>query len=179
MPRTRAVGGLPLQNEAMSSDSELGFFADLDRLLAGGSPAAAGPVWDDVLTLALRRLDCVTGSIHVLDAGDGLLHLRASRGIPPQILPQVERIAIGKGMAGLAAERRQPVGACNLQTDASGDVRPGAKLTQMKGSLCVPMLDGTELRGTFGVARPDEHEFDTGETALVMAVGERIARALG
>ncbi|MCC6784740.1 MAG: GAF domain-containing protein [Planctomycetes bacterium] len=153
------------------TDSEL--IGEVDRHCAGAVPA-----WDALLELALRRFACQVGSIHVVDPADGLLHLRAARGIPEAIRPQVERIPIGKGMAGLAAERKAPVGACNLQTDASGDVRPGARLTEMKGSLCVPMLDGAAVRGTFGIARRDEHVFDAVETDLLAAIAARIARAL-
>ena len=36
------------------------------------------------------------------------------------------------------AERAEPVTACNLQTDTSGDVRPGARATGLQGSICVP-----------------------------------------
>ena len=140
---------------------------------------APSPDWDQLLSTVLSHFGCPVGSVHVLAPGDGLLHVRAAAGIPPAIRAQVERIPVGKGMAGLAAERRAPVGACNLQTDASGDVRPGAKLTEMKGALCVPMLAGDELRGTFGVARPDEHVYDAAETTLLLAIGERVARAIG
>lgn len=131
-----------------------------------------------ILDRVLAHFGCPVGSIHRLDSSDGLLHLTAARGIPPAILPQVERIPIGKGMAGLAAQRLAPVGACNLQTDASGDVRPGAKLTEMKGALCVPMLDGTTLRGTIGLARPDEHVYSAEETATLLAIGAWIAARL-
>ncbi len=161
----------------MNSDDDV-FLGRIDGLVKGLGTAEAGSAWDDLLATVLARFDCVTGSVHEFDAADGLLHLRAARGIPPAIRPQVERIPVGKGMAGLAAQRRSPVAACNLQTDTSGDVRPGAKLTAMKGSICVPMLDGEHLRGTFGVARPDEHDFDARETAILLSVGERVARAL-
>ena len=157
----------------MSARTDAELLLDVDRFCAGPAPD-----WDALLDLGLRRFACETGSIHVLDATTSLLHLRVQRGIPDAIRPAVERIPVGKGMAGLAAERKAPVGACNLQTDASGDVRPGAKLTAMKGALCVPMLDGGLVRGTFGVARRDEHEFDAAETSLLLAIAARIGRAL-
>ncbi|MBI5850185.1 MAG: GAF domain-containing protein [Planctomycetes bacterium] len=158
----------------MSARTDAELLSQVDRFCVGPAPD-----WDALLELGLRRLACETGSIHVLDATTNLLHLRVQRGIPEAIRPAVERIPVGKGMAGLAAERKAPVGACNLQTDSSGDVRPGAKLTAMKGALCVPMLDGSgAVRGTFGVARRDEHEFDAAETSLLLAIAARIGRAL-
>jgi putative methionine-R-sulfoxide reductase with GAF domain len=89
----------------------------------------------------------------------------------------VQVIPIGKGMAGIAAMRREPVQVCNLQSDASGVVRPGAKLTQMEGSLAAPMLDGDRLCGVFGIAKPVPYEFTPAEQQLLLAVGAAIARA--
>src|SRR5438445_8407252 len=72
-----------------------------------------------VLQLVLAHFNCSTGTIHGLDPKSGLLILLAQRGIPEIIMDKVSRIPVGKGMAGIAAERKQPVQVCNLQSDAS------------------------------------------------------------
>ena len=113
--------------------------------------------------------------MHLLD-GAGLLQLVAQRGLPPVVLDKVRTAPVGKGMAGIAAERRAPVQVCNLQTDASGVVRPGAKDTRMEGSIACPMFDGAELRGVLGVAKPVPHEFTSEQQALLLAVGSKLAR---
>jgi len=46
----------------------------------------------------------------------------------------------GKGMAGLAQVRKAPVQTCNLQTDESGSVKPGAKAVNAKAGIAVPVL---------------------------------------
>lgn len=109
-----------------------------------------------------------SGTLHALGA-DGALHLRAAIGIPGPVLAIVAVVPIGKGMAGLAAERRAPVNSCNIQQDASGDVRPGARATGLAGSVCVPILDaGGALLGTLGVATRAERTFtDIEERALM------------
>jgi signal transduction protein with GAF and PtsI domain len=135
------------------------------------------PAWSALLERVARHFDCAVGTIHLLER-DGMLHLAAQRGLPPPVLDKVQVIPIGKGMAGIAAQRREPVQVCNLQADASGVVRPGAKLTQMEGSLAAPMLDGAELRGVFGIAKPVPYEFTADEQALLMAIGASIARTL-
>ncbi len=131
-----------------------------------------------VLEHVTRHFECPVGTIHLLDARDGMLHLAAQRGLPPFVLDKVQVIPIGKGMAGIAAERRQPVQVCNLQTDASGVVRPGAKMTQMEGSLAAPMLAGERLCGVFGVAKPVAYDFTPDEQQLLLAIGAVIARTL-
>ena len=59
---------------------------------------------------------------------------------------------------------------------SSGVVRPGAKLTQMEGSLAAPMLDGDRLHGVLGVAKPVAYDFTAAEQQLLLAIGTTIAR---
>ena len=137
------------------------------RLAEDGS---GEPTLLEVLDRVLRRFDCTTGTVHTLDPASGLLVLRAQRGIPPALLNRVGRIPVGKGMAGVAAEQRRPVQVCNLQTDASGVVRPGAREARMEGSVAVPMLVGGELRGVLGVAKPIPYDFRDDETAFLLDI---------
>ena len=166
-----------------------------ERLTCGGRAAVAteekGTVPDpaalreldglelaDALTRVLGVLDAETGTVHRLRA-DGLLCLEEfSGGIPPGLLPVIRRIPVGKGMAGLAAERGEPVQICNLQTDASGDARPGARATGMRGSICVPMRRRGRTVGVLGVAVAREREFDADETAWLAKAGAVLARAM-
>ena len=118
-----------------------------------------------------------SGTIHFL-GDDGLLHLAAaSPGIPDVVLDTIRTIPVGKGMAGLAVERKAPVNACNLQTDTSGDVRPGAKVTGLAGSIVVPIFDGETVVGTLGVANRAERTFTDDEIARLIEEGRQMAAA--
>ena len=82
-----------------------------------------------VLRLALAHFQAETGTIHELGS-DGVLHLTAwTDGIPDHLLPLIRDVPVGKGIAGLAVERKEPVDLCNLQTDDSGTARPKARDT--------------------------------------------------
>ena len=132
---------------------------------------------DDALAATLRHFHCQVGTVHLLR--DGVLRLVAHAGLPPQIAQIVETVPIGKGIAGLAAERRAPVNICNLQTDDSGQARPAARTTGMEGSLAVPMLSaGGELRGVLGIAVATAHDWTAEETEAVLAVGAAFGEAL-
>lgn len=126
--------------------------------------------WDEILAQLTQHFDCPVGTVHMMEQ-DGMLHLRAQRGLPPPVLDKVQVIPVGKGMAGIAAERREPVQVCNLQTDDSGVARPGAKMTQMEGSLAAPMMVDGEVRGVLGIAKPSAYDFSDDETGLLLAVG--------
>ena len=87
----------------------------------------------------------------------------------------VATIPVGKGMAGLAVERAEPVTACNIQTDDSGDVRPGARATGLQGAIVVPILAGDRAIGALGVAVQRERDFTDAETTLLLDIGRTIA----
>src|SRR5713101_5561672 len=116
-----------------------------------------------ILDLVLERLACTAGTIHNLYPQALLLGLRAQRNIPDGLLSRIQQIPIGKGMAGLAVERRQPVQICNLQTDTSGVAKPGAKETGMEGSIALPILADDQVVGVLGVAKPTVYEFKESE----------------
>jgi GAF domain-containing protein len=153
----------------MTSDS---FLADLERLAHEGH-------WDRVLAHVIGRLSADSGTLHLLGA-DGVLHLTAaSPGIPQAVLDTVRTVPVGKGMAGLAVERGRPVDACNIQTDTTGDVRPGARATGLQGSVVVPVLRDGVAVGALGVANRHERTFTEAERHLLMAIGRTIARGAG
>lgn len=145
--------------------------ADVDRLARSGD-------WRGVLSTVVARLSADSGTLHLMGT-DGVLHLAAaSDGIPPVVLETVRTVPVGKGMAGLAVERRQPVDACNIQTDTSGDVRPGARATGLQGSIVVPLLHGGLALGALGVANHTERTFTEKEQQQLLDLGRLIASVL-
>lgn len=119
--------------------------------------------------LAALRAD--SGTVHALGA-DGALHLRCAIGIPEPVRAIVAVVPVGKGMAGLAAERGCAVNSCNIQQDTTGDVRPGARATGLAGSVAVPVLaaDGSVL-GVVGVATRAERTFTADDEQTIASRG--------
>jgi len=134
--------------------------------------------WKELLDRIISAFGCSTGTLHTLDRETNLLMLKSQKGIPEFLLPKMSVIPIGKGMAGIAAERRQPVEMCNLQTDESGVARPAAKETKVEGSIAVPMMLAGELFGTLGIAKPVPYDFTKEESDALLEIGEEIARFL-
>jgi L-methionine (R)-S-oxide reductase len=132
--------------------------------------------YDEALRQILAEFKAQIGTIHTLEP-DGMLHMRAhSKGIPEPVLAASRVIPVGKGIAGLAVERKAPVNMCNLQTDKSGDARPGAKASGAMGSLCVPMMDGERAAGALGIAAMGERQFTKEEEDRLFAYGRELAR---
>ena len=130
-----------------------------------------------VLDESIRAFGCQAGTVHWLDAQSGMLKLAAHRNIPPPIVQIVATVPVGKGIAGLAAQNREPVSLCNLQTDTSGQARPAAKTTGMEGSIAVPMLVAGELRGVLGVAMAGAHDWSDAEKSLLLAIAAKLGEA--
>lgn len=105
----------------------------------------------DWLTALLQRHGAVAGTVHLQRGED--LYLEAAHNIPPPVLAAVEHVPRGKGMAGLAQVRRQPVQTCNLQTDDTGAVKPGARAVDAKAGVALPVFapDGS-VRAVVGLA---------------------------
>jgi L-methionine (R)-S-oxide reductase len=147
-----------------------GFLLTIERSVSDGL------AWNDTLGLILTEMAADSGTIHMLGE-DGVLHLKAaSAGIPQVVLDTIKDVPVGKGMAGLAVERKEPVNACNIQTDTSGDVRPGARATGLQGSVVVPMLRGEDAVGALGVANRSERTFTGAEEQLLLEIGRVLAR---
>ncbi|WP_338847139.1 hypothetical protein V8J88_00295 [Massilia sp. W12] len=117
------------------------------------------PKYQQWLEQNLNQQAAVAGSVHLVR--DGALHLVAARNLPPPVLAAVAVVPEGKGMAGLAMQRKIPVSTCNLQTDESGDVRPGARAVQAQAAIAVPVLDGAQgVSAVVGYAWGDQRELD-------------------
>jgi L-methionine (R)-S-oxide reductase len=134
--------------------------------------------WQTVLSEIISYFDCTTGTLHFLEKDTELLKVQAHCGIPEFLLPKLSIIPVGKGMAGIAAQRKEAVEMCNLQTDSSGVARPAAKETKVEGSLAAPMLLEGNLYGTLGVAKPVSYDFTKKEIDELLEIGEEISRVI-
>ena len=134
--------------------------------------------WSEFLDHVVAAFDCTTGTLHRYDPADNHLKPVASRRIPEALMPMVQSIPVGKGIAGAAAARRAPVEMCNLQTDTSGVARPDAKQTQVQGSLAVPVLDGDRLCGTLGIGKMVPYDFTEEEKSRLMKLAADVSRNL-
>jgi L-methionine (R)-S-oxide reductase len=104
----------------------------------------------------------VAGTVHAL-AGEAL-ELRAAVNIPPKVVEVTRSIPKGKGMAGLAWERDRAVSTCNLKTDQSGDVRPGAAAVDANAAVAIPIHGpGGAARGVVGIAFMGQRDMDQDE----------------
>lgn len=109
------------------------------------------------LGLLLSDMGAIAGTVHVCE--DQGLRLAAAVNIPDVVQQTITWVPSGRGMAGLALERGEPIKTCNLSDDRSGNVRPGAKAVNAKAAVAIPIRNShNTIVAVVGVAFPDERE---------------------
>ena len=156
----------------------------MSQFAAGVSELLVGqPDWHAVLVQVLNNFECVTGTLHRTDANTGLLMLLTQHGIPPHVLPmllpKIDNIPFGKGIAGCAAQRKEAVQLCNLQEDLGGVAKPDAQKTNVQGALAVPIVgaDGKVI-GVLGIGKMQPYDFTPAEIADLNKVAELVSAKL-
>ena len=121
----------------------------------------------------VQRHGGVAGTVHL--RGAEALELKAQVNIPPKVAEIVRQIPRGKGMAGLAWERDEPVHTCNLKSDTSGDVRPGAKAVDANAAVAIPIHDASgQIRGVVGIAYMGERDITEQELDALRTQAEQL-----
>jgi hypothetical protein len=113
----------------------------------------------------LERHGAASGTVHVVDGE--VMRLAAAVNIPPPVREVTAVIPKGKGMGGLAWEQGRPIATCNLQEDATGNIRPGAKAVGAKAAMAFPIGDPARL--VVGIAWMDEMDLNDAATVARIA----------
>lgn len=134
--------------------------------------------WNRMLAAILAEFGCQTGTIHRAAADGTTLELVCQSGVPESLLDKVSIIPFGKGIAGAAAERAEPVELCNLQIDLGGVAKPDARQTGVSGSIAVPIFaaEGQRVIGTLGIGKFTPHEFTDAEKSRLAILAADIAQ---
>ncbi len=133
--------------------------------------------WNQRLSGILSEFGCQTGTIHRTMPDGATLSLVHQIGLPDFLLEKISVIPFGKGIAGAAAERREPVELCNLQQDLGGVAKPDARKTGVSGSLAVPVIstESDQVIGTLGIGMVEPHEFSPEEKHRLEEFAREIA----
>ena len=123
-----------------------------------------GDCLQEVLAEIAGYFQARTCTFHRALKSEGFLELIGQVGLPSHIAEIAGKIPFGKGMAGVCAERREPVTMCNLQTDDTGVARPSAKDTKVEGAVVVPLMNADgEVIATLGIGKDGEHDYTSEE----------------
>jgi hypothetical protein len=109
----------------------------------------------------------IAGTVH-MHREEGMLALCAAHNIPEQVQKATALVPNGKGMAGLALQQGKPITTCNLQTDSSGNVRPGARAVNAQAAAALPVRDMSgRVRAVVGIAFLGERDLNEDDLATL------------
>ena len=95
------------------------------------------------------------------------------------LLPKIDNIPFGKGIAGCAAQRKEAVQLCNLQEDLGGVAKPDARKTNVQGALAVPIVTAEgKVVGVLGIGMMSPYEFSETESAALSACAALLPASL-
>jgi response regulator RpfG family c-di-GMP phosphodiesterase len=167
--RGSLAGALALQvarNETASAKALADTSRDLARML---DP-------DDVISTALERAMALaaaqTGSVMLLDDA-GKMRIAASRGLPPEVVAEVE-IGEGEGIAGWVLASRQP-----LVVEDLDDRGPSSRRHGVRSAVSVPIADEDGILGVINVGSRTFHaRFSESHLEALESLGRTTAVAL-
>ena len=133
--------------------------------------------WNTLLETLLKNFGCQSGTLHQAVDGERVLTLVCQIGVPEFLIEKIAAIPFGKGIAGVAAERKEAVELCNLQQDLGGVAKVDARQTGVSGSLAVPLFSPTSgaVIGTLGIGKFAPYEFTAEEKQRLMNYAAEIA----
>lgn len=133
--------------------------------------------WQEKLASILTEFGCQTGTIHRTGNDGETLVLVSQIGVPESLLEKISIIPFGKGIAGAAAERKEPVELCNLQQDLGGVAKVDARQTGVSGSIAVPVISTAsgKVSGTLGIGKYAPYEFTDDEKSRLETIAREIA----
>jgi hypothetical protein len=127
------------------------------------------------LELFVAQLNGTAGTVHEQRGDD--LYLTAAHNIPAPVIAIVAHVPHGKGMAGMAQVQKQPVQTCNLQTDETGNIKPGAKAVNAQAAIALPVFDAEgAVSAVVGIAWTKEGEIEPAEAEAMMKLAAALPR---
>jgi L-methionine (R)-S-oxide reductase len=117
------------------------------------------------------------GSVHLTEpAAEGEMVLVAAHNLSVGIQNGAAIAEVGKGMAGVTAERREPLAFPDLKADRSDIPHPEDRSSGSRGSVIVPVLssDGSSLVAVVGLGFPEPRDFGEAEIATYTSDAERV-----
>jgi hypothetical protein len=80
-------------------------------------------------------------------------------------------------MAGMAQVKKEAVQTCNLQTDETGNIKPGAKAVDAQAAVALPVFDAEgAVSAVVGIAWSKEREIEPAEEQAMMEQAAALPR---
>lgn len=131
------------------------------------------------LAEVLNDLGATSGTVHRCEGE--VLTLVDAVGIPADVLALIKVIPNGKGMAGEAWSRGEPVTSCNLPDDPSEIIQPGARRVNAHTAVAIPVRSSRDgMLAVVGFAFAEDSPLDAERMDTLTSAARRlVSRQVG
>jgi GAF domain-containing protein/anti-sigma regulatory factor (Ser/Thr protein kinase) len=133
-------------------------------------------VLEQLLTRVREVLDTDTAAVYELDDEEQTLVARAANGLAGGDVERGVRVPVGRGFAGLVAERREPVRSTDIEELEL--VSPLMRAQGIVSLVGVPLVVEDRLLGVLHAGTREPRVFSGDDVALLELAAERLAVAL-
>lgn len=175
--RTQEISRINQQLEQRIADRT----RELTTLYEVTAVASASLDLDQVMAESLARIiavmGCEIGSIHLLDPAESRLHLAAWQGTPAEIIPEIETMPLGRGVAGGVIERDKPVVVAAIEAEPAAAPAAG-RLLAGHAYVGAPMRAKGKVVGVLSIIGPAGRQFSAEEVALLASIADQVGVAV-
>lgn len=136
---------------------------------------------DELMTSALNKLLEITGvdsgDVYLLDEKAGELILKGQKGISPEVVPLIERLKIGEGVAGAAIQQGNVITINDIEA-APRSMTVYAKKMGAKSVVSVPISIRDKVLGVLDLVSHTKRTFTEDEVELLKSIANQIGVAL-
>lgn len=136
-----------------------------------------GEILDSILEKTLEITDMDASWVYLIDEKDNLLKVAAYRGISTDFVKEIDRLAIGEGIAGRVTPSGEPIVIKDISKDERL-TRGIVKDSGFKGFISIPIRSRDRIIGAINIASKRIHESSSKEVNLLEGIGNQIGMAI-
>lgn len=129
------------------------------------------------LEKTLQVLECEAGGIYLFNAQNAQLVLAAHRGYSPELVAEMDNLALGEGFNGFVAQTCQPLVVDEISADPRR-MRKGMLQAGMHALVSVPLRSKDKLVGTLFATTYQPHQFSAPDIELLTSIGYQVGVAI-
>jgi CheY-like chemotaxis protein/GAF domain-containing protein len=132
----------------------------------------------EIVDVSCRETDADRASLMLFNEDTQVLTIQAAIGLPEEVI-RTTKIGLGEGIAGLVAERREPL-VLDSSAPPSSELRKLMKQDQISSAVCVPLTARKELIGVLNLSKLGKNKapFTAGSLELASVLAGQAAIAI-
>ncbi|NLF00229.1 MAG: GAF domain-containing protein [Anaerolineales bacterium] len=136
---------------------------------------------DQVLSEALDKtlvvMEVETGGIYLLDERSGTLRIASHRGLNPELVSEIDRLAVGEGFSGRVVQSGEPIVVADIASDARL-TRIAVQDAGLHTLVIAPLSAKGRVLGTLFAMTRSPRQFSKQDVQLLTSIGSQIGVAL-